>query len=142
MKVLLYFFAIIAVITSFNVFQTDWDVFSSEQEKLKHIADDCSAAAMLYYDEKSFSEGVKIFNKTQGNKAVEYILKHDLKKEPKNYFVYYFDGDGKMYKYHQGQQVSKETITYPYIFTEALSGYQSLVKEPRVSNSGLRRIFV
>lgn len=133
MKIMLYFFAVTFVLTTFNIFQIDNDTFSFNQEQLKHVADDCSAAAMLYYEEEPFSEGVKIFDKTAGNDAVEYIIGHDLKEYPENYYVYYFDGNGKMSKYKGKRLIAEEEgISYPYMFCEALTGYQSLVNEPRV----------
>lgn len=133
MKFLLYFLGIFLIFAAFSVYHVDNDTYLLLQEQLKHTADDCSAAAMLYYDEGFFSEGCKVFNKTEGNHAVEYLIKNNLWTQPEAYYTYYFDGNGKMAAY-KGRQLLREEggISYPYLFREGLTGYESLVTEPRV----------
>ncbi|MFV0516533.1 MAG: hypothetical protein ACK5MV_03990 [Aminipila sp.] len=133
MKFLLYFMGLFLIFSAFSVYQVDNDIYLLKQEQLKHIADDCSAAAMLYYDKDYFGSGVKVFDKTAGNQAIDYILKYDLVESPKEYFTYYFDGNGKKTTYKDNKLISEEEgIKYPYQFTEALTGYKSMVNEPRV----------
>lgn len=141
MKFLLYFIGIFLIFSAFSIYQLDNDTYLLLQEQLKHTADDCSAAAMLYYDEGFFSEGRKVFDKTAGNDAVEYLINNNLRELPEEYFTYYFDGDGKMTAYKGRQKIRTEAgITFPYLFTEELTGYTSPVNEPRVIvtiNSGM-----
>ncbi len=133
MKILLYFFAVILMLSSFSIYQIDNDSYSLMQEQLKHVADDCSAAAMLYYDEDFFSGGYKVFNKAEGNNAIEHLIQNNLKQQPEEYFAYFFDGSGKMTAYRGKQKIKeKDNIEYPYLFTEELTGYKSLVNEPKV----------
>ncbi|WP_312648908.1 hypothetical protein [Aminipila sp.] len=133
MKFLLYFFGIFLIFSAFSIYQVDNDIYLLQQEQLKHICDDCSAAAMLYYDEDSFAKGDKVFNKTAGNDAIEYLIQNDFKDQPKEYLTYYFEGDGTMTRYNGSQLVGEEKgIEYPYTFEEKLTGYKSLVSEPRV----------
>ena len=141
MKIVLYMFAMVIVLTPFSIYDMDHDIYLLKQEQLKHVADDCSAAALLYYDEDFFSGGYKVFNKTAGNDAVEYLIGNNLSNVPEEYYTYYFDGDGTMTTY-RGRQLlgSQKDIDYPYIFTEGLTGYKSIVEEPRVIvtiNNGL-----
>ncbi|MPN58757.1 hypothetical protein SDC9_206470 [bioreactor metagenome] len=88
---------------------------------------------MLYYEEDSFGGGYKVFNKTAGNDAVEYLIGKNLSDSPEEYFTYYFDGDGTVTVYKGRDKIAEDKgITYPYLFEEKLTGYKSMVTEPRV----------
>lgn len=133
MKVLIYSFAILIIFATFSVFHVDNDAFLYSQERLKHVADDCSAAASLYYDIDQFGGGYKVFNKAEGNKAIAYLIGVDLKKAPQAYYTYYFDEDGKMSEYKGSELISsKSGIAYPYIFEESRTGYKTEIKKPTV----------
>lgn len=108
MKILLYIFGIVLIFSAFSVYDIDNDSYLLMQEQLKHVADDCSAAAMLYYEEDSFRGGDKVFNKTAGNDAVEYLMSNNLAGKPEEYFTYYFDGDGTVTRYKGKQMVGEE----------------------------------
>lgn len=144
MKVFIFSMAVIIVFSMFMVFQADNDSFLRDQQYLKSVADDCSNAAALYYDQDKFSEGVKVFNKDEGNKAVLYVLKNnlhlnnDLTTEDDSlqtafrHFTYYFDGDGTMTTYEGDMLAGQETFSFPYRFREERTGYEQVVYEPMV----------
>ena len=145
MKSILISLATIIVLLTFAVFQIDNDSFMREQEHLKRAADDCSAAASLYYDQEQFAMGTKIFNKTIGNKAIAYLVKNNLNlnsdltsdssyfSQAFEYYIYYFDGDETMTEYKNGQLVAEnQEAKFPYTFTEGLSGYFQTINEATV----------
>lgn len=133
MRCLILTFSIVLLFSIFSVFSIDNDQYLLMQEQLKHTADDCSAAAMLYYDKDFFSQGQKVFDQTAGNRAIAYISEYNLEKQPDEYYAYYFDGNGRMTAYRGMQMIKQEEgITYPYMFEERLTGYKFLVNEPQV----------
>ena len=145
MKTILITAATIIVLLTFTVFQIDNDSFMREQENLKRAADDCSAAASLYYDQEAYAIGTKIFNKAVGNEAILYLLKENLDLnsdlasnssyfgQPFKYHVYYFDGDETMTKYIDGQLIiEKQGAKFPYLFREDLTGYSQEIREATV----------
>lgn len=145
MKSILISLATIIVLLTFTVFQIDNDSFMREQEHLKRAADDCSAAASLYYDQEQFAMGTKVFNKAVGNEAVLYLIKRNLNlnsdltfdspyfNQAFDYYVYYFDGDETMTEYKNGQLVAeKQDAKFPYSFREELTGYTQEVKAATV----------
>lgn len=144
MKVFIYGLAVIILFSIFMIFQADNDSFLSDQEYLKSVADDCSNAAALYYDRARFAEGVKIFNKDEGNKAILYILKNNLHLNSDltgndeslhtafRYYTYYIDGDGTITSFEGDVLISRETGSFPYQFREERTGYEKTVYEPTV----------
>lgn len=133
MRCLLFTFAMFLLFVPFTIYDIDNDQYLLKQEQLKHVADDCSAAAMLYYSEDEFGGGYKVFNKTEGNNAVEYLVENNLSNTPEEYFTYYFDGNGTVTVYKGRDKITENKgIIYPYLFEEKLTGYKSMVTEPRV----------
>lgn len=132
MKTLLCTLAMIILFAAFMTYQADTDSFLLQQEELKHAADNCSAAASLYYTADAYGEGIKIFNKEEGNKAIAHLIQNGLREAPQNYYAYYFDGDGTMYTYEGESLMGKQTVEYPYLFQEPLTGYRQMIREPMV----------
>lgn len=145
MKTILISIATIIILLTFTAFQTDNDIYTMQQEHLKHAADDCSAAASLYYDQEEYAMGIKVFNKTIGNEAIIYLLKKNLNlnsnltskisyfSQPFDYYVYYFDGDETMTEYKNGNLAATgQEAEFPYTFVEELTGYSQTIKEATV----------
>lgn len=130
---------LILILVIFLAFQFDNDQFVQMQEFHKRVADDCADAASLYYDEEEFSEGIKIFKKDEGNKAIAYILKESLNlkgdltaqtpylKDTYTYYTYYFDGDGTLSQYKEKTLIDQKKIEYPYNFREERTGYEKKI---------------
>ncbi|WP_206457883.1 hypothetical protein [Anaerovorax sp. IOR16] len=131
MRSLICTFALVLLLSSFSIFQVDNDSFLLQQEKLKHVADDCAAAASLYYTSDSYGDGIRIFDKDHGNSAVSYLIKQNLKEDPLQYYVYYFDGDGHVTEYKGKDLVKRQKVEYPYLFEESLTGFKEMVYEPK-----------
>lgn len=130
MKPLIVGMAIVLLFTAFILFQQDHNKYIRELERLKFIADECSASASLFFDTVEFSEGRKVFNRTESIKALEYILKANLKLDdelkplPNNYWrdtvkydVYFFD---------------EGNTTFPFLFTDPKTNYVKTLVEPTV----------
>lgn len=144
MKVFIFSMAIVIIFSIFMIFQADNDGFLREQQYLKSVADDCSNAAALYYDQEMYADGVKVFNKAEGNTAILYVLKNnlhlnsDLTSEDDalqaafRYYTYYFDGDGTMTTYEGDTLASQDTFSFPYQFREERTGYEQMVYEATV----------
>ena len=145
MKSILISAATIIILLAFTVFQFDNDMFMRQQEHLKRVADDCSAAASLYYNQEEYASGLKVFNKTIGNEAIRYLLEKNLNlnsdltsksayfSQAFEYSVYYFDGNQTMTEFKNGQLVlENQNTAFPYSFTEKLTGYSKTIKEATV----------
>lgn len=144
MKILISTAAMVILWTMFSAYQIDMNQYTRELEHLKYVADECSASAALYYDNIQFSEGMKAYNQAEGNKAILSILKRNLylydnltpKKrffsETVKYYTYYFDDSGYLTSYSNGGLQNKTSFTFPYLFTEPLTGYKKLITEPIV----------
>lgn len=139
MKVLIFTCAISLLFSIFTLFQYDSNQRLKWQERIKWEADNASDAAALYYNPEEFSKGLKVFNKSEGNKAAEYVLKHNLDpdgngviqneclKEKFEYYIYYFDGNGTMTYYKENTKLKEESFEFPYRFREPLTGYEQMI---------------
>lgn len=142
MKVYIISAAIVIVLMGFFVFQTDHNRYMELTELLKSTANDCSHAAVLYYDKKNYSEGIKVYDKDSGNHVVLDLLKQTfsegltLRDQDINFSIYYFDGGenstGLLTEYQNGRRVQQKDISYPYRFEEEKTGYSQEIKEPTV----------
>lgn len=133
MKVYLVAAATITIFAMFMVFQADNDQYLRQQVYLKQVANDCSNAASLYYDQEQYADGYKVFDKLNGNKVIKSLLETNL--EPHmdfEYYTYYFDESGKRTDFKGEQRISVQTITYPYKFYEPLTEYEKTVEGPIV----------
>jgi len=61
------------------VWHQDDILFQHQIHRLKWVAEEAAAAAAQYYDYEEYSQGRKIFNRVEGQKAAEYIIKDMLK---------------------------------------------------------------
>lgn len=144
MKAFIISLALIIVLASFNTFQIDNNKYLQSRELYKMAADDCADAAALFYDEEEFSNGIKIFNKHEGNKVILHILNKALGASGElawrnkyvsnmyNYFVYYIDGDGTYTSYKGNTVIEKKRIVFPYTFRESLTEYEQIIYEATV----------
>ena len=141
MKVLITTCAISLLFSIFTLFQYDSNQYIKWQERIKWEADNASDAAALYYDVEEFSKGIKVFNKSEGNKAAEYVLKNNLDpdgngiihkrylNEKFDFYIYYFDGTGTMTAYKENTRLKEEPFEFPYRFVEPLTGYEKMIYE-------------
>lgn len=111
---------------------------------IKRAANDAADAASLYYSMESFSAGIKVFDKEEGNKVIKKVIVDTLVldnafvpdmpylQDAVNYKTYYFDGTGEMTIYNMDTLISNSNVEYPYEFKEELTGYVTKIKEPGV----------
>lgn len=129
MKTFIVALALVLMFNIFTVYQIDMDTYRRQLERLKFIAEECADSSALYYDQVAFSNGKIIYNKTEGNEAIKYLLKANLKlddtmtptsgywRDKIVYDVYYLD---------------ETTVTFPYEFVDPRTGYTRIVFEPTV----------
>jgi len=130
LKVLIVAISITILFTGFLIYQQDNNRYIRELENLKHAADECSASASLLYHPTEFSQGRKIFNQTEGIEAIKYMLKSYLNlddilmpldntywQDQITYDAYFLD---------------TSNTTFPYLFTDPLTGYVKTITEPTV----------
>jgi len=130
MKPFIFAMALTILYTTFSIYQHDHNAFIRQQEQLKYVADESSASASLFYDTTEYSEGRKVFNRTEGIKALEDILKRNLKlddffiplpntywREKIEYKVYFYD---------------ESNTTFPFVFTDPTTSYVKTLTEPTV----------
>lgn len=74
MKVFLLFLALLLVFTAFFIYEGDFGNYLRLSGYLKHIAEEASLAATLYFDEQIYGQGMYVLSEKEGRKAVEYIV--------------------------------------------------------------------
>lgn len=95
MKVLIIFFAITILNTSFLIYQTDMNSYIRENTFIKAVAEECAAGASLFYDEEALSEGYYVFNREECEKYVQYIIEKNFPDtENIAYEIVYYDTPG------------------------------------------------
>lgn len=129
MKTFIATLALVFMFNLFTVFQIDTDTHRRQLERLKFVAEECADSAALFYDQAYFSRGKIVYNQLEGNKAIEYMLKSNLKLDEtftptSGYWqdkiqvdTYYFD---------------ENTVTFPYEFEDGRTGYTKIIFEPTV----------
>ncbi|WP_113672779.1 hypothetical protein [Vallitalea guaymasensis] len=130
MKPFIFTLAMLILFSIFLTYQTDNNNYNRQLEKLKQVADECSAAAGLFYDEEAFSAGLTIYNQEEGKKAIEYIIKKNLNlidehspsdrsywKDAINYKVVFFDNSNTV---------------FPHSYTDDLNRFSKLIAEPTI----------
>ncbi|MCT4687481.1 hypothetical protein [Vallitalea sp.] len=130
MKPFIFTLAMLILFSIFLTYQTDNNTYNRQLEKLKQVADECSAAAGLFYDEDSYSAGLTIYNQEEGKKAIEYIIKKNLGlidehspsdksywKDAIKYKVIFFDNSNTV---------------FPYSYTDDLNRFTKLISEPTI----------
>jgi len=130
MKQLIICFSLAILFLMFSIYQQDNNRFLKEYENLKHVADDAAAAGGLYFDSYQYSLGKMVFDKTEAEKAIKYIIKTNLhlddtfKPLPNSYwtdtikfYIYYFDD---------------LNTTFPYLFQDPQTMYTKLITEPTI----------
>lgn len=143
MKALLVGLAITVLYSVFLVFQWDNNLYRLKLEELKTVANECSAAAALFYEVSDFKEGHKVFNREEGNEAIKYLLLNNLKlnenlhptvywSDKIDYYVFYFDDSRFVHEYHNGEYIDSTLFLYGDIFTDPLQGYKKVIGEPIV----------
>lgn len=144
MKVLITTCALSLLFSIFTLFQYDCNQLQLWQERIKWEADNAADAAALYFEPEQFAKGIKVFNKTEGNKATAYVLKNNLDQDGDGvirkdvlgdrfeYYIYYFDGNGIMTTFKENTEMSESTFEFPYSFTEDLTGYAQTITEATV----------
>jgi len=144
LKVLIMTCAISLLFSIFTLFQYDCNQLQLWEERIKWEADNAADAAALYYELEEFSEGTKVFDKSEGNEAVAYVLKDNLDPDGDGairnevlgdkfeYYVYYFDGNGTMTAYKGTTKICESAFEFPYSFTEDLTGYTQTIAEATV----------
>lgn len=145
MKIFIITAAMSLLFSIFTIFQAENNNYLYFRDQLKMSANDAADAAALFYDEDNFSEGIKVFNKSDGNDVIAKILKDslpvndDFTFEDSNhiegelhYTIYYFDGNETLTTYENGVLLSSTSITFPYTFEELSTNYTISVSEPMV----------
>lgn len=145
MKPLLVGLALIILYSMFIVYQQDNNVFIRQLENLKYVADEAAASGALFFDEAEYSEGRKVYNRTEGNKAIAYMIKNLLRLDNTftpmadsywidtiNYDVYYFDDSKIMSKYSNGVLVQEEPFEYGFMFEETKANYIKYIDSPTI----------
>ena len=95
MKILIVFFALTILNTSFLIYQTDMNSYIRENTYIKATAEECAAGASLFYDEEALSEGYYMFDRDECEKYVQYMIEQSFPDmENIVYEIIYYDGPG------------------------------------------------
>lgn len=130
MKPFLFTLAMLILFAIFLTYQTDNNIYIRQLEKLKCVADECSSAAGLLYDEEAYSRGITIYNQKDCEKMVKYLIEKNLYlddaltplkasywEDKIEYKIFYFDNSN---------------TTFPYYYTDEKERFTKLISEPTV----------
>lgn len=130
MKPFLFTLAMVTLFSIFLVYQTDNNTYIRQLEKLKYVADECSAAAGLLYDEEAYSEGITIYNKEECNQVIAYLIKENLGLEDEH------TPSGSSY---WNDEVTYKTTffdssntSFPYYYTDSQQRFTKLIIKPTI----------
>lgn len=126
MKILLVGAAIILINVLSLTFHADYDRYELTEQALKNEADQCAAAAVLYFDEEAYGEGDLLLKDRDAVAAVE-----DMLDEKCTYQMHLFDDSSRHRTYENGRLESDTTFSYPYSFLDE-TGYESMIDRPAV----------
>lgn len=112
MKILLWTFAIVLIMTFVVVYQDDYNQLYRENINLKFYSQEAAAAAAQYFVVEEYSEGRMVFNREEAVRAAEYVLQQNLKlnedfvplhnsywKEAVHYDIEFFDEGNTFFPY-------------------------------------------
>ncbi|GMQ57115.1 hypothetical protein AN1V17_15100 [Vallitalea sediminicola] len=130
MKPFIFTLAMLILFSIFLTYQTDNNTYNRQLEKLKQVADECSATAGLFYDEEAYSTGITVYNQEEGIKAIKHIIKKNLGllddhtpsstsywKDTINYKTVFFDNSNTV---------------FPYSYTDDQNRFTKLIAEPTI----------
>lgn len=126
MKILLIGAAILLINVLSLTFHTDYARYELTELALKNKADNCAAAAVLYFDEAAFGEGDILLKDSDAIKAVEGMIEDQYA-----YQMHLFDDSSRHRVYESGSLKSDSVFSYPYSFTDE-AGYESMIDRPSV----------
>lgn len=146
MKPLIVGLAVIILYSMFIVYQQDNNMYIRQLENLKYVADEAAASGALFFDEVEYSEGRKVYKKSESNKAIEFMIKDLLKLDNSfkplsnsywsdtiEYDVYYFDDSKTMTQYKNNNLVKIEPFSsYGFMFEDPKAVYIKYIDEPTV----------
>ena len=145
MKVLIVGLAITVLYAGFLVFQADHNRFIIKQEELKALANECSGAAALYYEKTAYKDGYKVFDISEGNKAIGFLIRENLKLDEEfnplegaywvdtiDYYVHYYDDSGLMSAYHRDSLTETGSFSYGDLYVDPVEDYMKVISEPTV----------
>jgi hypothetical protein len=99
MKTLTVFIGLAMMFTATVCFQSDAGRYARAQTYLKALAEECAAAAALFYDEEAYAEGWMVFNAREGGACISHILENTppppdfTPAGPFSYEVEFYDDD-------------------------------------------------
>lgn len=112
------------------VFAQDDNLFQSNIHKLKFIAKEAAAAAGQYYIDSEYAEGRVVFNRTEGIKAAEYIIKQQLKLD--NSFNPLNNSYWRDHVTYQILFFDDSNTTYPTLYTDPDNSFTLAIGDPTV----------
>lgn len=89
MKGFITFLAVTVLAILITVYDTDMAKYTRKQEEIKATAESMASGAGLYYDDYNYSMGYMKFNREEGRKCMEHIIKNKFKNEIVFYDINY-----------------------------------------------------
>jgi len=137
--------AFLILFSLFNVYQLEQDRFIRAQEQVKILCDDASVAGALFLDDTAYSKGLNVFDQSLSEPVIKNLITHNMRLDSNliplgdsfwvseiEYWTYYFDDNNIVYVYRNGKLIKQEVFVKGTIFTEPLTDYMKIIKEPTV----------
>jgi len=122
--------AIILLCSIVMIYSQDDVFFLKNIQRVKFIAEEATAAAVLYYDSNEFSEGHKVFNRIEATKAAEYIIKSNMRLD--NSFM----PDSNSYWQDQIKYeilfFDDSNTTFPILYTDPDNDFTIAIGDPTI----------
>ncbi|GKX28706.1 hypothetical protein SH1V18_11860 [Vallitalea longa] len=130
MKPFLFTLAMLILFAIFLTYQTDNNTYIRQLEKLKYVADECSGAAGLLYDEEAYSEGITVYNQEEGKKIIKYLIKENLELEDEH-----SPSESSYWKDEVQYEIiffDNSNTSFPYYYTDSQERFTKLIAEPTI----------
>lgn len=120
---------ILSIFVSLTV--SDVKTYQRYNFELKYACEELSATGSLYNDNEEYSNGRKIFNQTEAEKAIREQLKSMLTTDDflKPLHNSYWTENIELHTYY----IDDSNTTFPYLFVDPLTGYTVTFTMPAVA---------
>lgn len=122
--------AIVLLCLNAMIYRQDSHMFQRQLIKLKFVCEEAAAAGAQYYVKTEYKNGYFVFNKEEGTKAAEYIIKTQLKLN--NELMPLVDSYWRDKVTYTITFYDDSNIVYPYLYTHSSGALAHVVTSPTV----------
>lgn len=130
MKILIWAFPIVVLMTLVLVFQEDFNQLHRQTMKLKFHTQEAAAAAAQFFDLNDYGQGKLVFNQEEAVRAAEYVLQHNLILDED--FSPRTDSYWQEVVRYEIEFYDESNTNFPYLYEHASTYFTLLLTAPTV----------